>query len=1481
MEGGSIDDMVQNSSNLYLSEPNSNNSLSSSYQIIIDTEPPSGGNVFDGIDIDQYWTNQDSSLSFFWNGFVDNISGVERYDISIGLSQNQHSILDWSNVLNNTSYTANNLPLQNQITYYVNVRAIDYADNVSDVVTSDGITVDVDKPFFSYFYENEIGIDIEYISDYDSLTIYWSVLDSTSEINQVQVSLDSDSSVSDFTEWINVDDLNFYVFTGLGLVNGNRYYPKIRSFDIAGNLSDVYISNGFIVDATPPVGSLVFDGIGFGSMYTQNDSTMLSSWTSFSDSISGLAFYEYAIGINGSDSNIIDWQNNGLDTIAIIQDIPLISGNTYITKVRATDNIGNISFEYISNGIMVDVDIPISGFVIDGIDADKDWINRADIFEASWTNFQDSSSGIKEFEYAIGTLLDTNKVVSWKTNNLDSTVYEYGLLMEDSVQYFIYVRAIDNSNNIGEIVSSDGIMVDLSVPDLSEVFDGENHNDIDWQSSDSTLIISWFPVDTINTYSYEYSIGYFSGDTSIVEWRNVGSNLDVYVENLLLQHGTEYFANVRAYDLANNISNTQTSDGIIIDNEAPILGIAFDGLFNDLDYASSIDSISGRWSNFIDALSGVSHYEYSIGTLLDTIEVLDWTMTNDTSMAVYNLSLLNDSTYFISVRALDSAYNVSLTARSNGITIDTERPSNGVVYDGFTNDEDWTSSIEILSGGWTGFFDQGTGIRNYNFCIGTSPYLENVVEWENIGLDTSFIKDNLSLESGVRYYITIKAFDMAENTRISVSDGIVVDNIGPIILNVYDGYINNDIDWQSITDSITISWTYQEENSRNLDFFEYSFSTIPGDSNIVQWTSVGSNISVMVVGLNLIEGSEYYGNVRGYDEAGNISSVASSDGIRIDLSAPQSGEVFDGINSDYIFTSNVSTLEASWNNFYDSLSGIEFFEVGVDTIIGSSSLTGWVNVNRDTQFIFSDISLLHGKDYFISVRSSDSAGNFSDISTSNGITVDLIGPSLGQIIDGDSVDVAFLSDIDTVETFWFDFNDDVSGIKEFQLAVGTAPFQTDQVNWFSVDSTVRNYAFQDLELINSTNYYISIKALDNAGNNSDILTTNGIFIDGDPPSIIYQSIPSGSVFPLEDKINLSLKFNEPLKDAWVNVLNFESGNFDYNFNSDSLAISFYGPFSSLDTFQVSFSLTDLIGNETDTIVQNYYTMMHGDLNYDYRVDVIDLAIFIDAWKINDFEYELGPVAGLIPNLTLEKDSLFSLSDALVFSQMWYWDNKNNFNLIAENSSYGNPPNIQQIGKKISLMVPKNVFASEIAIYHNDNIQFEFISSDSDKYKISSTRNFIEPSSYLHISSKNENNYNYLKENKLNYKIGGNLFNESKVSIYYHFVGEKGSEISKGSYEYTLKPMPEEFSLHQNYPNPFNSSTIIKFNIPEQSLIELSVYDLTGRKVAVLLSQNVEPGFHKITWNGKDDNFLNSPSGVYFLMMKADKYLKAKKMLLIK
>ena len=84
---GNIEDLAKNDANLLLPEPNYFNSLSSTYQIIIDTHPPVGGYIFEGIDIDESWTNQDSSLSFSWNGFNDNISGLNRYEFSIGTSQ--------------------------------------------------------------------------------------------------------------------------------------------------------------------------------------------------------------------------------------------------------------------------------------------------------------------------------------------------------------------------------------------------------------------------------------------------------------------------------------------------------------------------------------------------------------------------------------------------------------------------------------------------------------------------------------------------------------------------------------------------------------------------------------------------------------------------------------------------------------------------------------------------------------------------------------------------------------------------------------------------------------------------------------------------------------------------------------------------------------------------------------------------------------------------------------------------------------------------------------------------------------------------------------------------------------------------------------------------------------------------------------------------------------------------------------------------
>ena len=98
----------------------------------------------------------------------------------------------------------------------------------------------------------------------------------------------------------------------------------------------------------------------------------------------------------------------------------------------------------------------------------------------------------------------------------------------------------------------------------------------------------------------------------------------------------------------------------------------------------------------------------------------------------------------------------------------------------------------------------------------------------------------------------------------------------------------------------------------------------------------------------------------------------------------------------------------------------------------------------------------------------------------------------------------------------------------------------------------------------------------------------------------------------------------------------------------------------------------------------------------------------------------------------------------------------------------------------------------------------------------------------------------------------------------------------------IKPIsthiPNQYYLYQNYPNPFNPVTRIKFDIPSKAMGEtiLSVYDILGRKTAVLLNEKLNPGSYEIEWNA-----INYPSGVYFYKLSAGEYNRTNKMILIK
>ncbi len=89
-------------------------------------------------------------------------------------------------------------------------------------------------------------------------------------------------------------------------------------------------------------------------------------------------------------------------------------------------------------------------------------------------------------------------------------------------------------------------------------------------------------------------------------------------------------------------------------------------------------------------------------------------------------------------------------------------------------------------------------------------------------------------------------------------------------------------------------------------------------------------------------------------------------------------------------------------------------------------------------------------------------------------------------------------------------------------------------------------------------------------------------------------------------------------------------------------------------------------------------------------------------------------------------------------------------------------------------------------------------------------------------------------------------------------------------------VPKEFSLSQNYPNPFNPATKIEFALKKESYVKLSVYDILGGEVQVLVEGNLKAGKYEVSYNA-----AKLSSGVYFYRISADGFSETKKMVLIK
>jgi len=164
-------------------------------------------------------------------------------------------------------------------------------------------------------------------------------------------------------------------------------------------------------------------------------------------------------------------------------------------------------------------------------------------------------------------------------------------------------------------------------------------------------------------------------------------------------------------------------------------------------------------------------------------------------------------------------------------------------------------------------------------------------------------------------------------------------------------------------------------------------------------------------------------------------------------------------------------------------------------------------------------------------------------------------------------------------------------------------------------------------------------------------------------------------------------------------------------------------------------------------------------------------------------------------------------------------------------------------------------------------------SDVPYYENISANRFITFDDTVSVRMKTEFSISRNLGGVMIWALGQDMINASQPLL--ESIG-KAAKNNSTSINNNSVPTVLLFNLYENYPNPFNPSTTIKFSLKEYSGVKLTVYDIMGRELKVLVNQSLSPGVHSINFDGS-----NLSSGIYFYVLSSGSQNICKKMILLK
>ncbi len=424
--------------------------------------------------------------------------------------------------------------------------------------------------------------------------------------------------------------------------------------------------------------------------------------------------------------------------------------------------------------------------------------------------------------------------------------------------------------------------------------------------------------------------------------------------------------------------------------------------------------------------------------------------------------------------------------------------------------------------------------------------------------------------------------------------------------------------------------------------------------------------------------------------------------------------------------------------------------------------------------------------------------------------------------------------------------------------------------YLSFDSTPSGHEQLYIKATNSNSVF------DVAGNSlrSDQVTDTLQLSDQLVPTVSSISIPHGSSISSSTDQPINITFSEPIQsfNYSISARHYNSLSWDTtaSSNASEFQLTLNKPMASLDTITITInSLTDSSGLEAVDFSYEFYTPALGDYDTSGIIDIDDLTRFVTFWLADSEAIfnGLGPTTGQIPHFVPHLDHQYNLDDGMTFIRMWSWSiDKFGFE----------PLDVMHIGTPMDWTdfvedIPKEAISGQL-----------YVNYDSRKGKVDVNHTSFGPGNLTLLKNSDENGEILLEfgmlepdDIKRTITINTSIDEPSDAIIKYQFFDKNQTIISSGIQKIQLL-IPTDYILNQNYPNPFNHRTTISYGVPEKSFVNIDIFDIKGRLVESLVSDEHENGFYQQSWNGG-----NVASGLYFIKLSTGKKILTKKMILLK